>query len=64
MTNEELRDYLVTEADWDVEEAENLTSEELVKAWLEYNGIIAYTDEILEVVAAAYENNINALQSR
>ncbi len=64
MSNEELRDYLVMEADWDVEEAENLTSEELVKAWLEYNGIIGYTDDILEVVAAAYENNINALQSR
>ena len=55
MTNEELRDYLVTEANWDVEDAENLRSYELVDAWLKYWGIRGYTDQILEVVAAAYE---------
>lgn len=55
MTNEELRDYLVTEANWDVEDAENLSSYELVDAWLKYRGIRGYTDQILEVVAAAYE---------
>lgn len=55
MTNEELRDYLVTEANWDVEDAENLSSYELVDAWLKYWGIRGYTDQILEVVAAAYE---------
>lgn len=55
MTQDDLRDYLVTEAEYDVEEAENLTSRELVDAWLEWNGIIGFTGDILEVVAAAYE---------
>lgn len=55
MTKEELRDYLVSEAEWEVEEVENLTSRELVKAWLEWNAIFGYTDDILEVVEAAYE---------
>ncbi len=54
MSNEDLRDYLVSEAGWEVEEAENLTSRELVQAWLNWNGILGYTDDILEVVEAAY----------
>lgn len=58
MTTDELRDYLVMEAEWDVEEAETLTSRELVNAWLEYNGIIGFTDEIMEVVNAAYETKL------
>lgn len=54
MTQDDLRDYLVTEAEYDIEEAENLTSFELVDAWLEWNGIIGFTADILEMVAAAY----------
>lgn len=54
MTQDDLRDYLVTEAEYDVEEAENLNSYELVMAWLEWNGIIGLTSDILDVVAAAY----------
>lgn len=54
MTQDDLRDYLVTEAEYDVEEAENLNSYELVMAWLEWNGIIGFTSDILDVVAAAY----------
>lgn len=54
MTQDDLRDYLVTEAEYDVEEAENLNSYELVQAWLEWNGIIGFTSDILDVVAAAY----------
>lgn len=54
MTQEDLRDYLVTEAEYDVEEAEKLNGYELVQAWLEWNGIIGFTSDILDVVAAAY----------
>lgn len=54
MTQDDLRDYLVTEAEYDVEEAENLNGYELVQAWLEWNGIIGFTSDILDVVAAAY----------
>ena len=54
MTQDDLRDYLVTEAEYDVEEAENLNGYELIQAWLEWNGIIGFTSDILDVVAAAY----------
>lgn len=54
MTQDDLRDYLVTEAEYDVEEAENLNGYELVQAWLEWNGIIGFTSDILDVVAASY----------
>lgn len=50
----ELKRYLVREAEMDKEDVECMTPFELVKAYLHWNGIIGYTDDILDVVEAAY----------
>lgn len=54
MTREELKDYLINEAEYDIDEVEEMSPWGLVNAWLVYNGIINYTDDIVEVVHAAY----------
>ncbi len=55
MNKEELKDYLIEEAEMSQAEVEDMTAFELIDAWLKYNGIIGYTGEILEVVQAATE---------
>lgn len=50
MTKKELKEYLVDEAEYSVQYVENMTDYELFDAWLKWNGIIGYTDDIIDVV--------------
>lgn len=54
MTIKDLKDYLVDEAEYDSKKVESMTSYELVDAYLTWNGIIYYTNDILQVVFAAF----------
>lgn len=54
MTKEQLQNYLIKEAEWDEDKAMNATSYELVKGYLEWNGIIGWTINIIHVIEAAY----------
>ena len=54
MTKEELKEYLVEEAEYSQEEVDNMSDYELVDNYLIYEGIIGYTQDIIDVVAAAF----------
>lgn len=54
MTREELKDYLVYEAEHTEAEVESMTDFELVDAYLTWNGIIGYTEDIIDVVRHAF----------
>lgn len=58
MTKEELKEYLVDEAEYSTREVESMSSIELVDTWLEYNGIIGFTADILEVIEAAFKTRL------
>ena len=55
MSKEDLKLYLVEEAEYTDDEVNCMTAAELVDAYLGWNGIINWTDDILQVVKAAYE---------
>lgn len=55
MSKEDLKLYLVEEAEYTDDEVNCMTPAELVDAYLGWNGIINWTDDILQVVKAAYE---------
>ena len=50
----ELKEYLVDEAEYTAYYVESLSPLELVDAYLQYNGICGFTEDILNVVKAAY----------
>ena len=52
MKRQELRDYLVDEAEYSEEEVAHMTDREMLDAWLIYNGICGFTDDILDVLEA------------
>ena len=52
MTRLELEEYLVDEAELDVDEVTEMTDRGLLESWLEYNGIIGFTDDIIDVLEA------------
>ena len=54
MTKDELKDYLVYEAEHTETEVESMTDFELVDAYLTWNGIIGYTEDIIDVVRHAF----------
>lgn len=54
MTKEELQNYLIDEAEYAEEEVMEMSDFELVDSYFSYNGVIGYTADFLEVVAAAY----------
>lgn len=54
MTKDELKDYLVCEAKHTDAEVESMTDFELVDAYLTWNGIIGYTEDIVDVVRHAF----------
>ena len=54
MTKDELKDYLVCEAEHTDAEVESLTDFELVDAYLRWNGIIGFTEDIIDVVRHAF----------
>lgn len=53
MTKDELKDYLIEEAEYNEMEVEEMNPLELIDAWLQWNGIIGYTGEILDVFIAS-----------
>lgn len=57
MTKEELKEYLVEEAEYSQEEVDNMSNYELVDNYLTYEGIVGYTQDILDAVAAAFGFN-------
>ncbi len=55
MNKEDLKLYLVEEAEYTNDSVNYMGARELVDAYLRWNGIINWTDDILQVVKAAYE---------
>jgi len=55
MTKEQLKSYLVEEAEYEQYVIDSMTAAELVDAYLAWNGIRHFTDDILKIVKAAYE---------
>lgn len=48
-----LKLYLMQQAEYTKGQVDSMDSYELIDAWLKYNGIIGFTDEIIEVVTSA-----------
>ena len=55
MTKEELKQYLIDEADKSPRQVEKMDSFELLDAWLVWNGIYGFTKDIIEVYKAAFD---------
>lgn len=55
MTNTELKEYLIDEAEYDASYVEDLSSYELFDHYLRYIGIIGFTDDIISGLLAAYK---------
>ena len=53
-TLEDLKNYLIEEADYELIQVNNMTREELFEAYLTWNGIIGYTQDIIEAYRAAF----------
>lgn len=53
-TTKDLDDYLQEEAEYSSEQVKLMTPFDKVNAYLQWNGIIGYTPEILAVTFAAY----------
>ena len=53
MTHEELKEYLIEEADYTEVTVNHMDAYDMLDAWLQYNGIIGYTNDIMDVVEAA-----------
>lgn len=51
----ELMQYLVNEAEYTERDVEEMTNTDLLERWLEYNGICGFTEDIKEVVSAAFD---------
>lgn len=56
-TLEDLKNYLIEEADYELIQVNNMTREELFEAYLTWNGIIGYTQDIIEAYQAAFSNH-------
>lgn len=50
MNREDLKDYLVYEAEYSERMVNEMSDYEILDAWLRYNGIIGFTDDIIDVV--------------
>lgn len=50
MNKEDLKDYLVYEAEYSERMVNEMSDYEILDAWLRYNGIIGFTDDIIDVV--------------
>lgn len=50
----ELKEYLIDEAEYDAGYVESLSPLELVDTYLQYNGVCNFTEDILNLVKAAY----------
>lgn len=50
MKKEDLKDFLVYVAEYSEERVNKMSNYALLDAWLRYNGIIGFTDDIIDVV--------------
>lgn len=50
MTTDELKSYLVDEAEYEAESVESMTKSELLDAYLQYEGICGYTGDIRDTI--------------
>lgn len=55
MEKSELIQFLIEEAEYSEREVANMTNTELLDHWLEYYGICGWTDDIKDVVRAAFD---------
>lgn len=55
MDKDELKQYLIDEAEYTESEVNEMDSTELLDSWLQYNSIIGYTDDIKDVIEAAFD---------
>lgn len=58
MNKNELKIYLMEEAGYRESIVNEMDAEELLDAYLRYNGIIGYTDDIINAMKAAFEDEI------
>ena len=58
-TLEDLKNYLIEEAEMKPAKAEAMDSRELVEAYCQWNGLIGFADEIIDVVLIAYHKTRN-----
>lgn len=54
MDKDELKQYLIDEAEHTESEVNEMDSTDLLDSWLQYNSIIGYTDDIKDVIEAAF----------
>lgn len=50
MTTDELKSYLIDEAEYEAESVEAMTKSELLDAYLQYEGICGYTGDIMDTI--------------
>lgn len=55
MDKNDLMEFLVVEAECNESEVAEMTNTELLDNWLVYNGIFGYTEDIKEVIKAAFD---------
>lgn len=55
MDKNDLMEFLVVEAECNESEVAEMTNTELLDNWLMYNGIFGYTEDIKEVIEAAFD---------
>lgn len=63
MTRKELINYVATHTETPIERVKKYSNFKLLSKWLEYQGIIGYTNDIIDVVEAAYNIKINENES-
>lgn len=54
MDKNDLMEFLVVEAECNESEVAEMTNTELLDNWLMYNGIFGYTEDINDVIEAAF----------
>ena len=54
MDKNDLMEFLVVEAECNESEVAEMTNTELLDNWLMYNGIFCYTEDIKDVIEAAF----------
>lgn len=60
MDKDEIKNFLVDECEYSIDQVECMSNAELVDAWLRWEGLVGFTDEILRVVQAVYEIDLDA----
>lgn len=55
MDKNDLMKYLVEEAECSESEVAEMTNTDLLDHWLMYNGIFGYTEDIKDVIEAAFD---------